>query len=127
MHQKSYFFGVAMLLLAAFVCGLFGPAHAQYPGTYSYYANPQPVAPRGPNLAGGLSTYGRNPLYSQQSRPTGMVTSTNYGMRAPTRTNPFVHQPAQKPFSNLQKPRPLVSSMDAARIEVARGLWGGGW
>jgi len=28
-----------------------------------------------------------------------------------------------KPFSNLHRPKPLVSGTDAERIEITRGLW----
>jgi len=45
------------------------------------------------------------------------------GVRQSAGGNPFGYRPVQKPFSNLGRSRPLITSREAARIEVSRGLW----
>lgn len=92
-----------------------------YPGGYTPPAAP---AYRGPNLAGGASTYSVNPWAASKvnkapSYPIG--TSRGYYGGVPTPGLPT--QP--KPFTGMYAPRPLVSSMDAARINVMSGLWMG--
>lgn len=123
MHRSRIVPGAAVALLVVWSVLYLGLASAQYPGSYSSYKKSAPKGPGGPNLAGGLSTYGGNPYKSQYYPPTGMATGAKYGFSSAPKSNPFAHQPVQKPFSSFQRPQPLMSSMGAARLEVARGLW----
>ena len=68
-----------------------------------------------------------NPYRQSSVRPTGLPLgggrSHSYFGGGGAAGNPMAHRSVQKPFSNVRQPRGLVTSREAARIEVARGLW----
>lgn len=116
----------ASLLPAGFLVLLaIGVASAQYGGGYPY-SSPRQQQPRQrlPNSAQRVG--GINGTHYRQSsvRPTGMpLNQRSYFGGGGGGGNPMAHRPKQKPFSNYRQPRPLITSQEAARIEVARGLW----
>lgn len=111
--------------MATACCLLIVPtAPAQY-GGYSYgnpAAPPRPPAPPRPNLAGG--TFWLNPYANGTARPPStqpLANSSSYfgGVGA---GNPMGASPAQKPFANHRRPAPLMTSREAARVEVYQGM-----
>jgi len=117
--------GVVWLLLAVVVVES-PSATGQYRGGSSYpYSKQRSSARRLPSSAeqiGGF-TIG-NPYKNNRTRPSGLPVGGNrhsyYGGGG---GNPMGRRPTQKPFANTRVRKPLVTGMDAAHIEVARGLW----
>jgi len=111
--------GLLVLLL-----GLLTTASAQYQSSYPYsrIAPSRTQLPRSTRHIGGFTG---NPYKTSQVAPSGLPVSGNrrsyYG--GGIGEGSFGYRAPAKPFSNLHRPQPLVSGTDAARIEIARGLW----
>lgn len=115
------------LVFLAFGFTMLGLASAQYYGG-NPYVKPRPEPTRSMSRpAQNFGGFGGNPYARSSMPPTGMPigsTHSYFGRGAP---NPMASRaPKQKPFSNVGIPGPLVTSRQAAQIEVARGLWYGG-
>ena len=118
---------VTTLLITAVAIGIVSLASAQYQSSYPYAGSRRPD-PRLPNSAQRVGGFTGNPYRKSQVAPTGLPlggarTHSYYGSAGGARGNPAAHRPVQKPFSNIQRPRPLITSQDAARISIAQGLW----
>jgi len=128
MLRKTFFFWIAILLCVLAVSG-FRSAFAQYRSSYPYPYQRRLPAPRLPPSARHVGGFIGNPYRNDRVPPTGLPVGRNlqsyYGgaSRQFGGGNPFGQRPVQKPFSNITPARPLISSREAARIEVARGLW----
>ncbi len=117
----------AMLPIVALVIGIASFAFAQYGSPYPYPSS-HPSARRLPNSAHRVGGFTGNPYRTSTVRPTGLPlggyrTNSYFGGGGQAGGNPFAHRSVQKPFANISRPRPLITSREAARIEVARGLW----
>lgn len=114
---------LSLVVLSALVVGWWATAYAQYSTTYPYSRASTPVQPRSYS-AMGVGGFNGNPYTRSPVAPTGLPVSANrtsyYGGSGTGRS--MGYRP-QKPFSNMHTPRPLISGTDAARIEIARGLW----
>ncbi len=92
---------------------------------YPYQRQP---APRLPTSSGHVGGFIGNPYRNDRIAPTGLPIGHSIhayygGGSSLSGGNPLVYRPASKPFSNATPTRPLISSREAARIEVSRGLW----
>ncbi|NOY43800.1 MAG: hypothetical protein GXP26_18430 [Planctomycetes bacterium] len=125
---RKFFFLWAAMIVCTLVVGRFPIASAQYQSgdSYVYPREPAPRLPRSARHVGGLfgSPY-RNDRVVASGLPVGRNLQTYYGgaLRQSAGSNPFGYRPIQKPFSNITRYRPLLTSREAARIEVSRGLW----
>jgi len=97
-------------------------AQAQYgtPYPYSQQRMPQTQLPSSARHVGGLTG---NPFQNNRVRPTGLPVGSAHNFFGTGAGNPMAHQPTRKPFSNVTPYSPLITSQEAARLEVARGLW----
>jgi len=111
-------FGLTLTLL-----GVLATASAQYGSSYPY-ARPPAARRQLPTTARHVGGFTGNPYRSSGVAPSGLPVGGNrsYYGGGGGRSSLGYRAPA-KPFSNLHRPKPLVTSRDAARIEVARGLW----
>lgn len=127
LHQFRSSAGLAAVVLTAVVFAILGLASAQYPAGYpNPYAPQMAPTPQLPRPAQRIGGFSGNPFANSGVPPTGLPLGTRSSSVAAPRFStgsPMAHRPTQKPFSNVSMPGPLVSSRDAARIEVARGLW----
>lgn len=126
MSSKSLLTATA-LLLGMLVNGSIPTATAQYQREASspYQQRSTKQLPRSARHVGGFIG---NPYRNDRVAPTGLPVGRSlqayYGTtRQSTRGNPLVHRPIYKPFSNITPNPPLITSRDAARIEISRGLW----
>ena len=127
MNRNTFRSLTAMLQIGALVIGIASIASAQYGSPYPYPSS-QPPAQRLPNSALRVGGFTGNPYRNSTVRPTGLPlggvrTHSYFGVGGQAGGNPIAHRSVQKPFANLSRPRPLITSREAARIEVARGLW----
>ena len=127
MNRDTFISFTAMLQIGALIIGIASIAFAQYGSPYPYRSSPQPVR-RLPNSALHVGGFTGNPYRTSTVRPTGLPlgggrTNSYFGAGGQAGRNPIAHQSGQKPFTNISRPRPLVTSREAARIEVGRGLW----
>ena len=127
MHRDNVISRTAMLPLLGLAIGFAGISFAQYGSPYPYSSGGSP-AQRLPNSAQRVGGFVGNPYRNSGVAPTGLPlggvrTHSYFGAGGQTGGNPVAHRSVQKPFSNISRPRPLISSHEAARIEVARGLW----
>lgn len=115
---------LTLIWLAILMVGLWASAYAQYSTSYPYSRTPAATKPRSYSAI-GVAGFNGNPYRQSSAAPTGLPVSGNrtsyYGGVSTGGT--LGYRPTQKPFSNMQMPKPLVSGVDAARIEIARGLW----
>ncbi len=120
MFRKFFCFWAA-LLLCTLAMGRFPIALAQYRSRAPYPYQRRP-APRLPTSARHVGGFIGNPYRNDRVTPTGLPVGRNlqayYGGGYP-----FGHRPVQKPFPNVAPYRPLITSREAATIEVSRGLW----
>lgn len=127
MPRKTFFFW-AEVLLCVLTMGNPPIALAQYRGGAPYPYQRQ-APPRLPSSARHVGGFVGNPYRNDRVTPTGLPVGRNLqsyyggGVRQSSGGNPFARQPIQKPFSNITPYRPLITSREAARIEVSRGLW----
>ena len=106
-----------------------GASHAiaQYRSSapYPYSHQREPANRRLPAPARHVGSGGviGNP-YRNDIPPSGMPLNRNinsyYGRGG---GSSLARRPAQKPFSNATPYQPLITGREAARLEVARGLW----
>ncbi len=126
MNRDTFRSLTAMLPIVALVICIASFAFAQYGSPYSYPSSRQP-ARRLPNSAHRVGGFSGNPYRTSTVRPTGLplggYRSNSYFGGGRAGGNPIAYRSGQKPMANISRPRPLVSSMEAARIEVGRGLW----
>lgn len=117
---------VAFLATLSFLVAL-ETALAQYQSSYPYAPRPSPtpqLPKRSQHFGGLIGNPYRNDGIPPSGLPIGRNLNSYYGGVSSIGTgNPFVQQHAAKPFSNLHRPQPLITSRQAAQIEVARGLW----
>ena len=108
----------------AIVFGVLTTVSAQYHSSYPY-SRAQPSRTQLPNTARHIGGFTGNPYRTSTAAPTGLPVSRNinsyYG--GVSGNNSLGYKAPTKPFANLHRPQPLVSGVDAARIEIARGLW----
>ena len=129
-HPKSLFSdrtpGYAFAGGVVVLLGILATASAQYQSSYPY-SRSQTTSRQLPNSARHIGSGGiiGNPYTNTRTAPSGLPVSGNrhsyYG--GGSRGNSLGGHQVSKPFSNLQRPQPLITSREAARIEVARGLW----
>lgn len=116
--------GGAIGILGVLALGVLMTATAQYRSSYPY-SRPPATSRQLPYTTRHVGGFTGNPYRKSQTAPTGLPVSGNlrsyYGGAGGG--NPFAQRSVTKPFSNLQRPQPLVTSRQAAQIEVARGLW----
>jgi len=127
---RKIFFIWAVVLLSMLMVGKLSIALAQYEyrsGTsYSPQRQPTPRLPTSARHVGGfIGNLYRNDRIAPTGLPVGRTLHTYYGggIRQYGGGNPFGHRSVSKPFSNITPTRPLITSRDAARIEISRGLW----
>lgn len=112
-------FGLAALIIVGLT-----NASAQYQSSYPYSRSP--AAPRQRSYSAmGVGGFNGNPYKTSRVASTGLPVSGHrhsYYGGGSSRGSLGYHAPT-KPFANLHRPQPLISSREAARIEVARGLW----
>ncbi len=112
-------------ILGVLALGILPTATAQYRSSYPY-SRPPTTSRQLPYTTRHIGGFNGNPYRNDRTAPSGLPVSRSlrsyYG--GASRGNPFAQRSVAKPFSNLQRPQPLLTSREAARIEVARGLWG---
>ena len=126
LREKCPRWGISLVLLVCLAIGGWPSATAQYGGTaaypYSQRASNYRSLPAPARHVGSGGVIG-NP-YRNDGPSSGLPISRNinsyYGGGG---GNSLARRPAQKPFSNVTPHQPLMTGMQAARIEVARGLW----
>ena len=127
MHCDAFVSRRATTLIAVVALGVVSLAAAQYQSSYPYSSGGRSPAPRLPNSAQRVGGFTGNPYRQSQVAGTGLplggARTHSYFGNTGRGGSPVARQPVQKPFSNIQRPRPLITSQEAGRIEVARGLW----
>lgn len=116
--------------LTALLVGLIGLslASAQYYGGGYPYSRPAPTPSRQlPAPARNVGGFQGNPYRNSSIPPTGLPIGTTHSYFNSSSRASMAHKPAPKPYSNVNIPGPLITSRQAAQIEVARGLWQGGY
>ncbi|QDU54917.1 hypothetical protein [Aeoliella mucimassa] len=123
--SRSQILKWSLLVLGPLVC--LGLASAQYYGGAYPYAKPTvPKAPTSlPRSAQTFNGFSGNPYARSTVPPTGMPIGTTHNYFGSGVGNPVASRPQPKPFSSVKVPGPLVTSRQAAQIEVAKGLWDG--
>ena len=123
-YIKKRFPRYALAGSAIIILGILASASAQYGGNYPY-SRPSTPSRQLPNTARHVGGYFGNPYTNTRSAPTGLPVSGNRHSYFGTTggRSAFGNQAVAKPFSNLHRPQPLITSREAARLEVARGLW----
>ena len=122
----SHCSGLLRDLLLAVVVVFFG-AWTTSLAQYASYPYSRPAGGRSqlPNNARNIGGFTGNPYRSTGVRPTGLPVSGNvhsyYG--SARGAGSLGYRAPAKPFSNMRQPQPLVSGVDAARVEIMRGLW----
>lgn len=117
------FSSVALFGSAVVILGLLTTAYAQYQSSYPY-SRPSTPSRQLPSSARHVGGFNSNPYTRSRTAPTGLPVSGNrHSYYGGTGGSAFGHQTVSKPFSNLSRPQPLVTSRQAAQMEVARGLW----
>ena len=114
--------------LLLFAAAWLSYASAQYYGSGYPYGRSVPEPRRQlPNTARNIGGFGGNPYVNSSVPPTGLPIGMSHNYFGGGSTNTVARRsPTQKPFSNVQTWGPLITSHQAAQIEVARGLWGYG-
>ncbi|NOY43707.1 MAG: hypothetical protein GXP26_17960 [Planctomycetes bacterium] len=116
---------LGILAFGVLVFGVLATATAQYRSSYPY-SRPPTTSRQLPSTTRHVGGFTGNPYRNDRTAPSGLPVSKSlrsyYGGTGGG--NPYAQRSVSKPFSNLQRQRPLVTSREAARIEVARGLWG---
>ncbi len=127
MFRNSLVSKAAQYFMLLAVLALLSQTYAQYYGVGNPYAQRAPEPRRQmPNTARNVGGFSGNPYRNSTVPPTGMPIGTSHNFFGGGTTRSVAHKPAQKPFSNVHIPGPLMTSRQAAQIEVARGLWGWG-
>lgn len=125
---RKFFYFWATVLLCTLAVGRLPIAFAQYRSRdpYPYQRAPTPSLPTSARHVGGFIG---NPYRNDRVTPTGLPIGRSLqayyggGFWQSSGGNPFGHRSVQKPFSYVIPPRPLITSREAATIEVSRGLW----
>lgn len=103
-------------------------ASAQYYGGGYPYSRPAPKPSRQlPAPARNVGGFQGNPYRNSSIPPTGLPIGTTHNYFNTGSRASMAHKPVRKPYSNVNIPGPLITSRQAAQIEVARGLWQGGY
>lgn len=118
---------ITAVLLGMLVGDRIHIATAQYQSRTAY---PYPLRStiKLPSSARHVGGFTGNPYRNDRVAPTGLPLGRNLqayygGTRQPVRGNPLTYRSTYKPFSNITPNPPLITSRDAARIEISRGLW----
>ncbi len=123
---SSSFSRLALLGGAIAILGTLATVSAQYRSSYPY-ARPPAASRQLPSSARHVGGFTGNPYRASRTAPTGLPVSGNrhsyYGGTGGG--NALGQRATAKPFSNLHRPQALVTSRQAAQIEVSRGLWYG--